>query len=168
MLSRFTDSKKESSGVGRRDSNRYVLIPVCIQAECCFPCANSGDILLESCDGYAFFLSVLGNDVAGKALGCLAYGGMSCGWYPPDDTPRESAAYRTQVDGRNGLRDFCPFLRSAFSLPLDALIKIWIIAPFFIYFSVTLPFVIPPCLFYFYLTLRQQTFSGFKLRFITA
>ena len=39
---------KESSGVGRRDSNRYVLIPFAFRQSAASR-ANSGDILLESC-----------------------------------------------------------------------------------------------------------------------
>ena len=142
----FTDSKRKLR-CRTQGLEQIRFDSVCIQAECCFACEfrrHSSGIV---CDGYAFFLSVLGNDVVGKALGCLAYGVDVHAVGTRSDDTAESAGTELKLTVET-VFDFCLISFECFQLFSGCLIKIWIIAPFFIYFSVT-HVCYPPCLFYF-------------------
>ena len=142
----FTDSKRKLR-CRTQGLEQIRFDSVCIQAECCFACEfrrHSSGIV---CDGYAFFLSVLGNDVVGKALGCLAYGVDVHAVGTRSDDTAESAGTELKLTVET-VFDFCLISFECFQLFSGCLIKIWIIAPFFIYFSVT-HVCYPPCLLYF-------------------
>ena len=99
------------------------------------------------CNRHALICSALLYNVVGKALGCLAYGVDVHAVGTRSDDTAESAGTELKLTVET-VFDFCLISFECFQLFSGCLIKIWIIAPFFIYFSVTHVYY-PPCLLYF-------------------